>query len=423
MQTNVFNNPNFVDPDPIHPTTTSLCVKEDGNYKLEKVVVLSRHNIRSPMTNKESILSMATPYDWYSWTSAPSELSLRGKELEIKFGYYFREYLISKNLFNKDILENKNKIRIYANNKQRTIASAQCFAKGLLNDDTNVEYHCELNKLDPVFAPILSFTSDAFNKFALSQIEAYGGEKGLEGICEKLSDNYGVLKEVLDFYCSDYYKTHGDFRLDDTKIVLKKNYEPYIEGTLGSALCLSDALTLQLYEEQDKTKASFGDTVSKDEWTKIAEIVDVGVSIMFGYSKAISLNVCHNMLKEINEELNNNRILTFLFGHDSNIVSVLSAIGVDDYYLPHAISRKTPVGCKLMIEKWINNNIEYATVSIVYQSLKQIRHIMTLDLDNPPIKYYLKLNNINANEDGYYLYKDVIDLFTKAINDFDSLPR
>lgn len=59
-QTNVFNDPNFVDPDPILPATKSHYVKQSDEYKLDKVVILSRHNIRSPFSGEGSILSSAT---------------------------------------------------------------------------------------------------------------------------------------------------------------------------------------------------------------------------------------------------------------------------------------------------------------------------------------------------------------------------
>ena len=51
-------------------------------YTLQEIVVLSRHNIRSPISGPESALGRITPHTWYPWSSAPSELSLRGGENE-----------------------------------------------------------------------------------------------------------------------------------------------------------------------------------------------------------------------------------------------------------------------------------------------------------------------------------------------------
>ena len=55
-------------------------------YKLQQVVVLSRHNIRAPLSTVGSALDEATPYTWIDWTSNASELSMRGGALETMMG-------------------------------------------------------------------------------------------------------------------------------------------------------------------------------------------------------------------------------------------------------------------------------------------------------------------------------------------------
>ncbi|MBQ7723641.1 MAG: glucose-1-phosphatase, partial [Selenomonadaceae bacterium] len=67
-------------------------------YNLTGMVVLSRHNIRAPLVDKNSAISKVTPHKWIKWTSAPSELSMRGGEEETIMGQYFRKWLVSENL-------------------------------------------------------------------------------------------------------------------------------------------------------------------------------------------------------------------------------------------------------------------------------------------------------------------------------------
>lgn len=57
-------------------------------YALQQVVVLSRHNIRSPLSGPDSALGRITPHKWFQWSSAPSELSLRGGVLETMMGHF-----------------------------------------------------------------------------------------------------------------------------------------------------------------------------------------------------------------------------------------------------------------------------------------------------------------------------------------------
>jgi len=44
-------------------------------YTLEKVVVLSRHNIRSPLSGGDSILGTITPHEWFEMTRGSSRFS------------------------------------------------------------------------------------------------------------------------------------------------------------------------------------------------------------------------------------------------------------------------------------------------------------------------------------------------------------
>ena len=71
-------------------------------YTLKQVVVLSRHNIRSPLSGRHSTMQRITPHEWYHWSSAPSELSLRGGALETMMGQYYRKWLVSEGLMQEN---------------------------------------------------------------------------------------------------------------------------------------------------------------------------------------------------------------------------------------------------------------------------------------------------------------------------------
>ena len=69
-----------------------------NDYRLKEVVVLSRHNIRAPMSGPGSAVDTATPHTWYEWSADTSELSLRGGILETAMGQYFRKWLEEEEL-------------------------------------------------------------------------------------------------------------------------------------------------------------------------------------------------------------------------------------------------------------------------------------------------------------------------------------
>ena len=168
-------------------------------YTLKQVVVLSRHNIRSPLSGRHSTMQRITPHEWHQWSSAPSELSLRGGALETMMGQYFRKWLVSEGLMQENEIPAEGVMRFYANSLQRTIATAQYFSSGMLPiANIRIEHHLEVGKMDSIFAPQITDDSEAFKALAQQQITAMGGEKGLVGIGEKMANNYKVLERVLD---------------------------------------------------------------------------------------------------------------------------------------------------------------------------------------------------------------------------------
>lgn len=388
-------------------------------YTLKEVVVLSRHNIRSPLSSNGSALGKLTPHQWTDWSAASSELTLRGGVLETMMGQFFRKWLVDEGLFKENEVPGSDDVNFYANSMQRTIATAQYFSSGFMPiANLHINHRYAPSKMDPVFFPRLTKDDEQFCKEAMKQISAMGGEKGIRGINENLEESYRIIADVLDLKDSQAYKSGEVRAFDDydTKIILKKGEEPAMQGSLKLANSASDAFILQYYEEPDAKKAAFGHELSQTDWEKIAKIKDVYGDVLFT-APVIAYNVAHPLLVYMNDELASDcRKFTFLCGHDSNIASVNAALGVEDYELPSSIEKKTPIGCKLVFEKWVDaSNREYIAINLVYQSTNQLRELDMLDLKNPPMVYPLRLKGMAMNQDGLYSFEDVHTRFEGAI--------
>ena len=388
-------------------------------YSLKQVVVLSRHNIRSPLSGRQSALQRITPHEWHHWSSAPSELSLRGGALETMMGQYFRKWLVSEGLIQENEIPAEGTIRFYANSLQRTIATAQYFSSGMLPvANVRIEHHCEVGRMDSVFAPQITDDNEAFKALAQQQIAVMGGEKGLVGIGEKMTENYKMLEQVLDMEqslaCLEGDTCH--FRTDDAHVYLVKYREPGMGGSLRLACQAADALVLQYYEEPDAVIAAFGHTLSWEDWECISAIKDWYGDVLFT-APVVARQVARPLLWTMLEELQNDeRKFTFLCGHDSNIGSVLTALEAEGYSLPYTIEKKTPIGCKLVIEKWENREGQaFASLSLVYQSTDQLRNMTLLDLENPPMVFPIRLKGLSTNADGLYPYEALVKRFIEKL--------
>lgn len=398
-------------------------------YQLKEAVVLSRHNIRSPLSDSKSDLGRMTPHKWTEWTAPKSELTLRGGVLETQMGQYFRKWAEDAGLFPVNHTPDADDVNVIANSMQRCIATAQYFTSGFMPvGGIKVIHRYMPSKMDPLFNPQLTKVSPEFIATAMEQIKAMGGKKGIKGINEAIAPDYAMITEVLDVDESPMAKEKNP-KLNalnnyDTELLWEVYQEPRLKS--GSALkelnSASDALILQYYEQPDTLKAAFGHNISRKDWEKIAHVKDTYQDVLFT-APIVGANVAHPLIQYMYDELRSPaRKFTFLVGHDSNLSSVATALGVEEYELPNAIEKKTPIGSKIVIEKFLGaDGKEYADINIVYQSVDQLRNMELLDLNNPPIIYPLTLKGLQKNTDGLYLMSDVNARFEQALRDYENI--
>lgn len=394
-------------------------------YTLDKVIVLSRHHIRSPLTGGGSLLGDITPHEWFRWTSASGELSQKGAILETMLGQYYRLWLEDEGLIPANWQPEGEAVRFYANAKQRTRATARYFATGFLPvAEVSVEMHAPYDTMDDTFTPKLRFVSDAYAEAVRKQLAERSGGIGLNGYSERLRDAIALVMEITDMDQSEAYQAgqYGNLQTDETVLKLELDKEPSLSGPIKTATSVADALKFQYYEEPDALQAAFGHELTEDDWRAVCGIVETYGEILFTMP-LVSVNTAHPLLIELKSELENEeRVFGFLCGHDSNLASVLAALDAEDYDLPNTLEPKTPIGGNLTFERYLDadGNAWYA-VSMIYQSTEQLRGSTPLSLANPPMKAPIRFRGLPVNEDGLIAEADLLARFAEAIEAFDRI--
>ena len=396
-----------------------------AGYQLDRMVVLSRHNIRSPLSGSGSLLGDITPHSWFAWTSNPSELSRRGAVLETLMGQYFRLRLEQAGLFPENYQPEAGAVRFYANAKQRTLATARYFSAGLLPvAQINIESHAPYDTMDPTFEPKLHFVTEEYARDVMAQVAEKGGVAGLNGILAGLQDAIALMMDTADIEKSEAYQSgkYGDLLNGETVLSLVEGKEPGMTGPIKSATSVADAMILQYYEEADARRAAFGHDLTEADWQKIHSIVDTYSDMLF-CAPLVSVNVAHPLLREIRAELTApGRRFSFLCGHDSNVASVLAALNVEDYLLSQTVEQHTPIGVKLVFERWLNaENAAFYKVSLVYQSTEQLRSMEPLSLENPPVEAPVRFQGVPTTLEGLIAEEDLLALLDGAIDAYDAL--
>lgn len=391
----------------------------EKGYSLEKVLIMSRHNIRSPLSGEGSLPYQMTQNKWYGWTSPPGHLSTHGGVAETIMGQYFRKYLEDEHFMPENWIPDDGEVRFYANSFQRTIATAQYFSSGMLPiANVKIERTRDLDKTDYVFLPHSNLTDDEIKAAIEYDNNLYSGE-GISAFGKLHAEDMDKMEYLLDFQQSEYAKKRGIEHIDKSDLSIKLTGENHdkisYKGMVYDFVTVSDALIMQYYENPDNSVAAFGKNFSDEDWKSIGRIISDGHHIHWG-NPVIAAKLSRNILREMEQELtDDNRKFTFLCGHDTNIASILTSLGTEEYYLPNTITNKTQIGSKIVIEKRIGSDgVAYANVNLVYASDKQLRNSEMLDLNNPPMSYPLTFKSLKKNSDGLYLFDDVIKLLHQA---------
>ena len=348
------------------------------NYQLEQVVVFSRHNMRNSLKAGEE----------------RGLLTLRGGEMETLMGQYFETQLRAQGLFPKNAQPAVGEVRFYANSYQRTIATAKYFSAGAFPiANIPIEYHRALDQKDRVFLP----PSDS----ALSK--KLQAENDWKKIISSVSKEIATVERL----------SGEKFNPADSSIKLRDEVAEWrLQGSASKINLAADALLMDYYDG----KVSYSDSEMRD----VAKISSLMINSNFDRPLGAKVFAAP-MLAVIADELNTTgRKFSFICGHDSNLSNLLTALGVEDYTLPGTFEWRVPIASKLVIQKLRGTDgNEYARLSLVYPSAKQLVNREMLTIDNPPMIVPLNLRGLQTvDADATYKLSDVLQrIFAAQIVD------
>jgi glucose-1-phosphatase len=111
----------------------------------------------------------------------------------------------------------------------------------------------------------------------------------------------------------------------------------------------------------------------------------------------------------------------FLCGHDVNLGSISAALRFNLPETENAVERRTPIGSKLVFEKWSDGSEDFVAVNLVYASLSQMHHHSLFSLNMPPMVLPVTIEGLTANADGLYLLSDLDARMAEAMTEYDAI--
>jgi len=371
----------------IATVATAAPAPMDGD-QLEQVVLLSRHNLRAPVV-ASGALANATPETWPRWEVAPGELTTKGGVLEVYMGRYIAQWLRQAQLLPVSGCPQEDDFHAYANSLQRTQATAQFFVAGAFPGcHVAVEQRMPLGSMDPLFDPVIRRDDAAFRTRALESMQ-----RALAAV--DLAPALSVVEEITRYPQSAACKGHSDchLALADTTFSTEPGKEPRASGSLALASGLVDALLMEHYQGSGIPREGWGRLTTEAQWQALAQIRNRYQDILFG-TPEVARDVAAPLLTRVNALFDDpaSPKVTLLVGHDSNIGSVLAALGITDYTLPGQYE-KTPIGGLLQFERWRDRHsgVERIRLAYVYPTTAQLRDALPLANAQPPGRVVLRV--------------------------------
>ncbi|MGJ0478485.1 bifunctional glucose-1-phosphatase/inositol phosphatase [Pantoea agglomerans] len=391
----------------------SVAFAAEGDMQLQQVLMLSRHNLRAPLADNGSVLEQSTKKSWPQWDVPGGQLTTKGGVLEVYMGNYTRQWLAQQGLVKNGSCPDSNNVFVYANSLQRTVATAQFFVNGAFPGcDVAVTHQDEMGSMDPIFNPVITDGSDAFNKKALAAMAAANEKLALKPAFQH-------LEKIVDYKASPACnnKKQCDLSSGQNTFSAENGKEPTVSGPLKVGNSLMDAFTLQYYEGLPLDQVAWGQIKTPEQWKELSAIKNGYQDALFT-SPDVSREVAAPLVDYIRSQLvdqdkANAPKITLMVGHDSNIASLLSALQVKPYELPDTYE-KTPIGGQVVFERWhdAKNDKDLLKVEYVYQTADQLRNADVLSLKNPPKRVTLQLAGCETDANGYCSW----DQFSQVLN-------
>ena len=388
-------------------------------YELREVVVMSRHNIRSPLSSGGAAYQRVSSHEWFNWSSPGSQLSLRGGVLETEMGQFFRKWVVNEGLLPDNYRPEGEEVLFYANSRQRTFATAKYFSAGFLPfANVEITHVYDEDKMDPVFTPQFTKMNDTYRQQVLAEIQAMHG--GPQAWMSAQQATLNLMEQVIGMPESPAAANDSArFWYDDTQFIIENNDEPRMKGGYTLANSVADALVLQCYESESLT--AFGHELTEEQWRAICRVKEVYDALLFTTHSA-AVNLAYPLVSRIREELKRtDRKFMFLCGHDSNLASIGAALGLVFPETKNALEIHTPIGSKLVFEKWSDGTEDYVAVNLVYQAYTQLQDRSLLSLETPPMVLPVQVSSITANADGLYRLADLDALMASTMAEYDAI--
>jgi 4-phytase / acid phosphatase len=363
--------------------------------KLQLVIVLSRHGVRSPLTSQAD-LDKYSAAPWPKWEVAPGILTAHGYQLMKLFGTWDRTKFSGEGLLAPSGCADAEHVTIVADTDERTRETGKALAEGMFPDCSIAVHSRPDGVTDPLFSPRKANIGHPDPALAAAAIAGRIG-----GDPNNLTETYRPQLAALDRILSGCGRLSPNPRrtsIFEIPTSLKPGSGDSLvaaSGPLLTASTLAENLLLEYTQDMSDADTGWGCV----DGANLRYVMQANVA-EWNYSDRTPTNAriyASNLLDHIRRTMEQSVSgkpvrgaigkpgdrLVILVGHDTNIVTLAGALGID--WIEDGRVDDSPPGGALVFELWRSpKSGPYVRVAFRAQTLEQMRNSVPLTPANPP---------------------------------------
>jgi 4-phytase/acid phosphatase len=369
--------------------------KTSPDARLEYVVVLSRHGVRSPIS-KPGAIDQYSAAPWPQWEVQPGYMTPHGYQLMKLFGIWDRSRFSSQGLFAASGCGDASHVTIYADSDQRTRETGKAFAEGMF-PGCPIAVHAQAEGTsDPLFNAI----NDMHPNTALA-MAAIGGRIG--GNAANVTEAYRPQLIVFDnvlagcgHVSNPNPKRISVFSIPASLAAGSGSSPDALRGPLALTITLTENLLLEYTDGMPQANVGWGcvDEATLRELMQLSEAAWNYRDRTPAVARMYAANLLSHIERSMEQKIGGKPLagalgkpedrMLLLVGHDTNIATVAGALGID--WIEDGRADDTPPGGALLFELWRSPADAHPFVRVEYiaQTLEQMRNSQQLTPANPP---------------------------------------
>jgi len=377
------------------PPTQPARAQAAPDAHLELVIVLSRHGVRSPLT-AQADLDKFSASPWPKWDVAPGILTAHGYQLMKDFGAWDRTKFAGEGLLSPTGCADAAHVTIVADTDERTRETGKALSEGMF-PGCNVGVHSQPDGVtDPLFN---TRKADFENPDAALAAAAIAGRIG--GDPANLTETYRPQLAALDRIlsgCGHLPPNPQRTSIFDVPTSPKPGSGDSLMAPRGPLVTASTLIENLLLEyTQGMSDADTGWGCVDGATLRFVMQANIAAWNFQDRTPAVARPHASHLLDDIRATLERGAIrkpvpgalgkpgdrMVILVGHDSNIVAVAGALGID--WIEDGRVDDSPPGGALVFELWRSAKTgPFVRVAFTAQTLEQMRNSVPLTPANPP---------------------------------------